>query len=186
MSNFTIRMKHTDLSVYGSLPIWESSDWTTVYQTNETITTTGWVQFDFTTPFDYNGTKNLMVDISFNDDSYTTDGLCRYSTPGGKRSIYYRTDSGYGDPLDWSGKTPTPSVITNVPNVRLSVVYESMDLNDDGIVNFGDFAIFAFYWMDDTCSGPDWCEKTDFDQSGKVDILDLAKFVKHWLEGTIP
>ena len=60
-----------------------------------------------------------------------------------------------------------------------------MDLNNDGIVNFSDFAIFAFYWMDDTCSEPDWCEGTDFDKSGAVDILDLAEFVEYWLEGTI-
>jgi hypothetical protein len=185
MSNFTIRMKHTDLSAYGSSPIWESSDWITVYQTNETITTTGWVQFDFTTPFEYNGSQNLMVDISFNNSSFSTEGKCRYSTPGGMRTIYYLTDSGYGDPLGWSGRTPTPLAGTPIWNVRLFVMYENMDLNNDGIVNFSDFAIFAFYWMDDTCSEPDWCEGTDFDESGEVDILDLAKFVKYWLEDTI-
>jgi hypothetical protein len=121
MNNFTIRMKHTDLSVYGGSPNWESSGWTTVYQTNKNITTTGWVQFDFTTPFEYNGTQNLMVDISFNNSSYTTDGQCRYSTPGGTRTIYYRTDSGYGDPLAWSGTTPTPNATNNVPNLKLIV-----------------------------------------------------------------
>jgi hypothetical protein len=57
-----------------------------------------------------------------------------------------------------------------------------MDFYDDGIVNFRDFAIFASYWMDDTCSGPDWCEGIDFNESSRVDIQDLAKFVKYWLE----
>jgi hypothetical protein len=185
MSNFTIRMKHTTLGVYGGSPNWESSGWTTVYQTNQSITTTGWVQFNFTAPFAYDGVQNLMVDISFNNSSHTSSGKCRYSSPGGTRSIYYRTNGSYGDPLDWSGRTPTPSVITNVLNVELFVVYESMDLNNDGIVNFSDFAIFAFYWMDDTCSEPDWCEGTDFDKSGAVDILDLAEFVEYWLEDTI-
>ena len=121
MYNFTIRMKHTDLSVYGGSPNWESSNWTTVYQTNKTITTTGWVQFNFTTPFEYNGTQNLMVDISFNNSSYTTNGYCRYSTPGGTRTIYYYTDSGYGDPLAWSGRTPIPNATSNVPNLKLIV-----------------------------------------------------------------
>jgi hypothetical protein len=182
MSNFTIRMKHTDLNYYGAFPVWESTDWITVYQTNETITTTGWVKFDFTTPFEYNGTQNLMVDISFNNNSSSTDGLCYRSVPGGKRSIYYRTNSSYGDPLDWSGDTPYPSQSLYIWNVELFVVCENMDLYNDGIVNFRDFAIFAFHWMDDACSEPDWCEETDFDQSGKVDITDLAKFVKRWLE----
>jgi hypothetical protein len=56
-----------------------------------------------------------------------------------------------------------------------------MDLNNDGIVNFSDFAIFAFYWMDDTCSGPDWCEGSDSDYSGLVDFIDLSIFTENWL-----
>ena len=118
MNSFTIRMKHTSLSSY-STASWESSGLTTVYQANENITTTGWKTFAFTTPFDYNGSDNLMVDISFNNSSWTSDGQCRYSTPGGNRTIYYRTDSGYGDPLTWSGSTPAPSSTAYVPNVRL-------------------------------------------------------------------
>ncbi len=46
----------------------------------------------------------------------------------------------------------------------------------EGILNLSDFAIFAFYWMDDTCSDPNWCEGNDFDCSGSVDMLDLATF----------
>jgi hypothetical protein len=121
MNNFTIRMRHTSLSSY-STASWESTGWTTVYQTNQTISGTGWKQFTFTTPFDCNGTDNLMVDISFNNSNYTSDGYCRYSTPGGNRSIYFRTDSGYGDPLTWSGTSnPTPSSTTAVPNIKLQV-----------------------------------------------------------------
>ncbi|MFA5251225.1 MAG: hypothetical protein WC454_01395 [Phycisphaerae bacterium] len=187
MSNFTIRMKHTDLNVYGGSPVWESSDWITVYQTNETITATGWVQFNFTTPFEYNGTQNLMVDISFNNSSYTSDGKCRISMPGGTRTIFYRTDSGFGNnPLNWSGRTPTPAATTSVPNVKLLVVYKSMDLDKDGIVSFRDFAIFASYWMNDICSDPDWCQGSDSDCNGKVDFVDLFDFVEYWLESPIP
>jgi hypothetical protein len=62
-----------------------------------------------------------------------------------------------------------------------SVMRIPMDLNNDGIVNFSDFAIFAFYWMDDTCSDPDWCEGSDSDYSGRVDFVDLLDFVDYWL-----
>lgn len=119
MNNFTIRMKHTDLSAYGSSPQWESTDWMTVYQANQTITTTGWVQFNFSAPFVYNGNQNLMVDISFNNDSYSSNGECRYSTPGGQRTISAQVDSTYGDPLSWSGKSPKPTASSNVPNIKL-------------------------------------------------------------------
>jgi hypothetical protein len=126
MNNFTIRMKHTDMSAYGDSPNWESSDWTTVYQANQNITATGWVQFDFTNNFEYNGSQNLIVDISFNNNSWTYEGYCWYSVPGGTRTIYYYTDSGYGDPLAWSGGTPAPYSSDYVPNIKLTVESSSM------------------------------------------------------------
>ena len=120
MNNFTIRMKHTSLDGYGSSPSWEDSGWTTVYQTDESINSSGWATFTFSTSFNYNGSDNLMVDISFNNSSYTSDGYCRKSDLGGDRSLFYNTDSGYGDPLDWSGtSSPSPGVETSSPNVRL-------------------------------------------------------------------
>ncbi|MCE5340065.1 MAG: PASTA domain-containing protein [Planctomycetaceae bacterium] len=122
MNNFTIRMKHTSRSAYSSLKAWESTGWTVVYQSNQTVSTTGWTTFIFSTPFYYDGTQNLMVDISFNNSSgpYLGKGYCRYSTPGGTRSIYYGADNDYGDPLTWSGYTsPIPSSTTKIPNIRL-------------------------------------------------------------------
>ncbi len=121
MNSWTIRMKHTALNAFAAAS-WEESGWTTVYQNNQTISTTGWIIFPFSTPFSYDGVNNLMIDFSFNNTSYTSDGLCQYSTPGGNRSVYYRTDSGYGDPLTWSGTTPTASLTANVPNIKLGGV----------------------------------------------------------------
>jgi hypothetical protein len=133
MNSFTIRMKHTTLASY-STASWEgpSSGWTTVYQTNESITATGWITFTFSTPFAYNATDNLMVDISFNNSSYTTTGYIHYSNPGLNRSIYYRTDSFHGDPLTWNGtSTPTPNVSTSIPNVQLTMI--PLDTDGDGM-----------------------------------------------------
>ncbi|MBN1490423.1 MAG: choice-of-anchor J domain-containing protein [Phycisphaerae bacterium] len=130
MYNWTIRMKHTPLSAYATAS-WES-DWTVVYQAMEPRGTTGWRMFYFTTPFDYDGLSNLMVDFSFNNTSYTSDGKCRYSVPGGNRTIYYRTDSGFGDPLAWSGtSSPSPTLSTIVPNVQL--VFAPLPLEVTGI-----------------------------------------------------
>ena len=60
------------------------------------------------------------------------------------------------------------------------------DVDMDSAVNFTDYAIFANNWMDDTCCDPNWCEGTDFDHSGSVDMLDLVTFARYWLEGTSP
>ncbi len=118
LSNWTIRLKHTPLAQYtkGS---WESADWSTVYHNHETITATGWVSFVFTAPFVYDGTNNLMVDLSFNNSAYSSDGQARFHQTVGNRALLFRTDSAFGDPLEWSGSTAPPPTATNAaPNVR--------------------------------------------------------------------
>jgi YD repeat-containing protein len=57
------------------------------------------------------------------------------------------------------------------------------DIIVDGSVNFKDFVLVGAYWMQTDCNQPDWCEGTDFDHSGSVDMLDLATFARYWLEG---
>ncbi|MHC4335330.1 MAG: hypothetical protein ACYSUV_16505 [Planctomycetota bacterium] len=46
------------------------------------------------------------------------------------------------------------------------------DLNNDGIVNFLDYAILGSYWMCG-CSQASWCNGADLDWSGGVDFNDL-------------
>jgi len=123
MNNFTVRMRHTTFPSYPSPASWESTGWTIVYQANETITTTGWRKFTFTTPFEYNGVDSLMVDFSFNNDSAgRVRGYCHCSVPGGVPTLYYWTNGTYGDPLTWSGTTPTGWRTSAIPNIKLEVV----------------------------------------------------------------
>ena len=122
MKNWTIRMKSTSLSSYSTYS-WEgaSSGWNTVYQADQTISSTGWVTFTFATPYYYNGTDNLMVDFSFNNSSWTSAGATRYTSSSTTRTIYAYTDSGYGDPLTWSGtSSPSATASSYIPNLRLN------------------------------------------------------------------
>jgi hypothetical protein len=153
MNNFTIRMKPTSLNSYSTYA-WEgpASGWVTVYQNNEPRGATGWRTFTLTTPFVYNGTDNLMVDFSFNNSSYTSSGASRATDTGANRSLYYYTDSGYGNnPLNWSGTTnPAPLVSTTIPNLRFAFDLPSVlgpDCNDTN-VNTWDTC--------DTCVDEDW------------------------------
>ncbi len=51
-------------------------------------------------------------------------------------------------------------------------------------VNFIDYAFFVTKWGQKNCNPANYyCEGTDLDQSGSVDILDLEIFTEHWLEG---
>jgi hypothetical protein len=120
MTRWTIRMKHTPLTTYPLTPAWETAGWTVVYQNDETVASTGWTLFPFSTPFDYNGSDNLMVDFSFNNDSWTDGGLCRATSTSAVQSIFHYTDSLDGDPLSWSGTdSPAPQTDTRFPNIRL-------------------------------------------------------------------
>ncbi len=116
---FTIRLRHTSLESYPASPVWEGTGWTTVYQSNLLITSTGWVSFVFTNAFAYNGSSHLMVDFSFNNTDYTSDGYCQASTASVYQSLIFESDSEHGDPLAWSGSSPPPNLSTYYPNIRL-------------------------------------------------------------------
>ncbi len=120
LTNWTIRLKHTPLSSYAA-PLWEDRGWLTVYQNDEIVIHSGWVVFPFTAPFDFDGADNLMVDLSFNNSTYSSDGLCGFSVTDRPRAIYFRTDSAFGDPLAWSGaQNPPPITTKRIPNLKLA------------------------------------------------------------------
>jgi len=50
----------------------------------------------------------------------------------------------------------------------------------DGIT-IDDFSFFLEHWLDDNCdSSNNYCEGTDLDQSGTVDVFDLEIFFENW------
>ncbi|OYW76159.1 MAG: hypothetical protein B7Z37_09995 [Verrucomicrobia bacterium 12-59-8] len=119
LSNFTIRMKHSALTSYSTIS-WDNTGWTTVHQSTATVSATGWKQFDFTTPFTYNGTSSLMIDFSYyNAAGGITQGYNQYTTSSTLRTVLLLTDTNYGSPLTWTGTTnPIPGSNYVVPNVR--------------------------------------------------------------------
>ncbi|MFA5291937.1 MAG: hypothetical protein WC496_02770 [Phycisphaerae bacterium] len=58
------------------------------------------------------------------------------------------------------------------------------DFNHDTIVNFIDYGILLSHWQETNCQATDWCEGTDLDINGNVDINDLSLFCEFWLERT--
>ncbi len=133
MTNWTIRMKHTTKADYESSAVFETTGWTVVYQNTTTISETGWNEFVFSAPFEYDGTQNLMVDFSFNNSSWASPGGKVFWTPTStKRSIYGYTDSGYGDPLNWTtGNTPTVYTTNNFINLKLGLAGDNPPLDLD-------------------------------------------------------
>lgn len=57
------------------------------------------------------------------------------------------------------------------------------DLEQDGIVDFKDFAILASQWLNTNCDcRNNWCNRADFTEDGRVDFQDLVKIASNWLE----
>jgi len=56
-----------------------------------------------------------------------------------------------------------------------------IDLNSDGIVNFEDYAVLAYNWLDE-CFAPDWCQGGDLNRDGIVDFGDFLDLANHWLQ----
>lgn len=135
LRTWSLRMKHTSLGNYTKQSGWESTGWTTVYQNDQTVSATGWVEFVFSVPFSYNGRDNLMVDFSFNNTNSTLSGSCRYTSASKSRTLYAAVNSTYGDPLTWSRTTPKPTLSTLLPNIRLQV-FDPVSITPTNITGF--------------------------------------------------
>jgi len=71
---------------------------------------------------------------------------------------------------------------TNYPVLQWQIPAADF-LCPDG-VNFIDFAFFADHWGQNFCNEANYfCQGTDLNHSGSVDIWDLEIFTEHWLEG---
>jgi hypothetical protein len=119
LENWTIRLKHTEKTAYSTGAEWESDEWVTVYRANQPITGTGWLTFEFETPFYCDGQRNLMVDYSYNRTSPGGTGFSRYTNASVSRSLVAESSSA-GDPLQWAGSVPPPTTSTFVPNARFN------------------------------------------------------------------
>ncbi len=120
LSNFTIRTRAVPYTQFPSAQ-WLQGGWITNHQRDESILATGWVTFAFRAPFPHDGTNHLLVDFSFNNSFYSSDGLCRATAITGLRALAQRSDGAFGNPLDWAGTYPPVALQTRVPNVRFTL-----------------------------------------------------------------
>ena len=136
LTNFTIRLRPTFQMDYSGGVYWETNGWTTVYQTNLAITTTGWVNCAFSTPFYFNGTNSLLVDLSYSNAIYAPfnpngNGSWYYTSAAATRTMYYYI-SGFGDPLLWSGTYPsyyTANAVANLQFTKTPLVPATLSTN---------------------------------------------------------
>jgi hypothetical protein len=185
--NWTIRMKHTSRSDFSHPPYLETSGWTTVYQSNESISVSGWRNFHFHNAFEYNGTDNLLIDFSHNNSYFTTESSCMVSNMGVERVLMAFCDSTHGNPLDWSDYyNPGLWGATAVPNIKLisEVSAEPMpgDFKPDCNVDMYDISVFALAF-NSRPGDSNWDADCDLFLTVEpvIDMRDLSVFVGYWL-----
>ncbi len=108
MNGFNVRYQ---LTTQTSLTGFVTSGWTTGYTGSYTVAGTGWQYIDMTSPyFVYNGTSNLLIEVCYDNSSYTAFSPVNATSASGKTWGYY-TDN-------VSGCTMTGGAAqTNRPNV---------------------------------------------------------------------
>ena len=70
MSGFNLKIQNTSLT---SLTGFTSTGWVNEYSFNYTVPGTGWQYIAFQTPFIWNGTSNLLVEICFNNIGFNAN-----------------------------------------------------------------------------------------------------------------
>lgn len=120
LSNFTVRLKHTSVTVQSNR--WaDAAGWTTGFQATVTINSEGWYPIPLSSPFAYDGASNLLVDFSINNTrTKYPHAYARYSATAVNQCL--ARSNGSGDPLTWTGTDPAgpdEEVLTNaVINAR--------------------------------------------------------------------
>ena len=87
MHNLTIRMKHTPLDSL-TQNTYSDTVLTTVYTHNTQFSSTGWNSLQFTTPFNWNGTSNLIIDITYDNTASAQDNEVASTVTSFPASLY--------------------------------------------------------------------------------------------------
>jgi formylglycine-generating enzyme required for sulfatase activity len=95
---------------------------------------------------------------------------------------YELTELKLGTGYAWKIIATDGQAISESPTWVFATEPPNADLNGDYFVNFKDFAILAFHWLE-TCSGPNYCDGADYYHDGQVDSKDLSYLCENWLEG---
>jgi hypothetical protein len=149
-SDWTVYMSHTTNSVFTDGTSWIPIEELTQIFTGTVTISDGIVTINFETPFNYNGTDNLVIAIDENQDGYDLSGhdfYC-YST-GQARALVYYSDSINPDPnspQDGTIKVSNPNInligiSQECPNAVISLDgliagSASLSWSADGVVEF--------------------------------------------------
>lgn len=118
-NGWTVYIGHTSLTNFANTTAWiPASSMTQCFSGTVTFPAAGnWAEITLTTPFQWNGTDNLVIGIDENQTGYGSQSYWRYSSYGtDNRTIYYYNDATNPDP---SAPVTATSRGTWAPNIQL-------------------------------------------------------------------
>ncbi|MDD4553569.1 MAG: hypothetical protein PHP04_05155, partial [Bacteroidales bacterium] len=120
MNNFAVKMGNTSLT---SITGWVSG-LTTYYNTPYSVPATGWQDITLTTPFMWDGTSNVIVEICFANTSYTSNSTVYGAAVSGALYHYHQdlATGGCTFTNSASGTSPRPNIRFGVPPVTPGVL----------------------------------------------------------------
>jgi len=114
MNAFTIKIANTSATSFASTSF-VGGTFTTVYSGSATAVANSWNTYTFSSAFNYSGTGNLLIEICWNNSTYTNNSSVRYTATSAYRTLSYRADVASGGVC---GNT-TGTLTYNRPNMRL-------------------------------------------------------------------
>jgi len=127
MNGFKVQMQHTTAT---SLTGFVSTGWTTCYSGTYTLPGTGWQYINLTTPFLWNGTSNLLIEVCYNNSSWTAYSPV-YATSATSMMVGQYSDLSTGDGCT---QLTSPSVLTYRANTCLVInIANKVSNNTNGV-----------------------------------------------------
>ena len=111
MNGFNVKMQHTSSS---SVSGFVSTGWTTVYSSTYAVPGSAWQDIELTTPFYWNGTSNLLIEICFDNNDWTSNTTVKGTSASGK-TWHQHLDNNAGCSLTGGSSQ------TYRPNIRLAL-----------------------------------------------------------------
>ncbi len=114
LENFTIKIKQTTAT--DVVNVFDFNNWTTVYTNSSQSVEDGWNTHEFSTSFYWDGSSNILVDVCFSSESFSSNAVMfRSSTPF--NSVVYFHD----DAADVCSNTEVTDVSSMRPDMEFGI-----------------------------------------------------------------
>ncbi|MGC4041089.1 MAG: choice-of-anchor J domain-containing protein [Flavobacterium sp.] len=142
-NNWTVYLGNTTLSGFDTTTSWVPlADLQQSFSGQLAFAANSWVEITLDTPFDWNGTGNLVVAVQESVTGYSSSSFASYTASGANRGIMYRSDTTNPDPANPPAAYTRSSSIAQIQIVAETPVTDPCAPVATFQYNFDDFTGF--------------------------------------------